>query len=221
MKIHKEGHNIIINVFFLLILLNIGYYLLNSISFNIYINLFIHIGSICIFFIIVNFFRSPTRIFIGDSENIIVSPADGKILDIKKIFEHEFSEKKIQISIFMGLSDVHVNWIPINGKIIQYKHKNGKYKAAYLPKSSIYNERSTIVIETHNGEHILIRQIAGALAKRIVTYAKINQKCQINDQLGFIKFGSRVDLLLPLTAKILVNIDQKVIGNSTIIAYLK
>lgn len=121
----------------------------------------------------------------------------------------------------MSLYDVHVNWIPINGKIIYYTHHKGKFKDAYFSKNSIENENSTIVIESYNKECVLIRQIVGALVKRIVTYVKINNKCQINEQLGFIKSGSRIDLFLPLTAKILVNFNQKVIGNSTIIAHLK
>jgi phosphatidylserine decarboxylase len=158
----------------------------------------------------------------GDAEDIVVSPADGTIVVLEEVYEAEyFHEKRIQISVFMGITNVHVNWIPIEGKIIHSSHQNGRFRAAYLPKSSIDNERSTVVIERDNGEQILVRQIAGAMARRIVTYAKVGQMCHINEQLGFIKFGSRVDIFLPLTAKIEVEIDQKVYGNQTIIAQFK
>jgi phosphatidylserine decarboxylase len=118
----------------------------------------------------------------------------------------------------MGLTNVHINWIPINGKIMHYEHQDGRFRAAYLPKSSMENERSTVVIERADGTQVLVRQIAGAMARRIVTYAEIGREAHINEQLGFIKFGSRVDLFLPLDVEIAVELDQKVYGNRTVIA---
>lgn len=219
MRIHKEGYNIILAIFFFLVLFNIAFFLF---SFHIFAHLFILIVSACLLFIITIFFRSSNRVFTGDTENIVISPADGRIVVIKEVFEHEyFQEKKIQVSIFMGLSNTHVNWIPVDGKVVYYVHKNGRYQAAYLPKSSTENEHSTIVIKRYNEEHILVRQIAGIIARRIITYVKPNQECKINEQLGFIKFGSRVDLFLPLNAEILITLNQKVQGNYTIIAHLK
>ncbi|MCC8147080.1 MAG: phosphatidylserine decarboxylase family protein, partial [Bacteroidales bacterium] len=168
------------------------------------------------------FFRSPHCIFTGKTKNVVVAPADGTIVVVEEVFEAEyFQEKKLQVSVFMSITNVHVNWIPVDGKIIHYSHQNGRFMAAYLPKSSTENERSTVVIKRENGEEILVRQIAGAMAKRIVTYAEEGQDCHINEQLGFIKFGSRVDLFLPLDTDIKVELDQKVYGNQTIIVYLK
>jgi phosphatidylserine decarboxylase len=169
-----------------------------------------------------NFFKNPHSLFTGTAENSVVSPADGTIVVVEEVFENEyFHEKRIQVSVFMGITNVHVNWIPLEGKIVHFSHQNGRFRAAYLPKSSLDNERSTIVIERDNGEQVLVRQIAGAMARRIVTYAKVGQMCRINEQLGFIKFGSRVDIFLPLSAEIEVEIDQKVYGNQTVIAQLK
>jgi phosphatidylserine decarboxylase len=171
---------------------------------------------------ILNFFRTPKRLFKENTEDIVVAPADGTIVVIEEVVENEyFKDKRIQLSIFMNIFDAHVNWTPIDGTIIHSSHQNGRFMAAYLPKSSTENERSSVVIQRDNGEQILVRQIAGAMAKRIVTYAKPHCKCRINEQLGFIKFGSRVDLYLPLDAEIKVRLDEKVKGNQTIIAQLK
>jgi phosphatidylserine decarboxylase len=152
---------------------------------------------------------------------MIVAPADGTIVVIEEVTENEyFHEKRLQVSVFMSLFNAHINWIPCDGKVIHSSHQKGRFMAAYLPKSSTENERSTIVIERENGDQILVRQIAGAMAKRIVTYAKPGKTCEINQQLGFIKFGSRVDLFLPLHADIKVDLDVGVKGNSTLIALL-
>ncbi|GHT40721.1 phosphatidylserine decarboxylase proenzyme [Bacteroidia bacterium] len=219
MKIHKEGRNIIITVFILLALLNVGlgFFASRDLFF-----IFILAVSIALFCVVVNFFRNPHCTYTGETEGIVIAPADGRIVVIEEVFETEyFQEKKLQISIFMGITNVHVNWIPINGKIIHSSHQKGRFRAAYLPKSSTENERSTVVIERENGTQIMVRQIAGAMAKRIVTYAKAGQECHINDQLGFIKFGSRVDIFLPLDSEIQVELDQKVYGNQDIIARLQ
>jgi len=126
----------------------------------------------------------------------------------------------LQVSIFMSLFNAHVNWVPCDGKVVHASHQNGRFFAAYLPKSSAENERSTIVIEQENGEQILVRQIAGAMAKRIATYVKPGHDCHINQQLGFIKFGSRVDVFLPLSAKVEVKLGDCTKGNQTVIAQL-
>jgi phosphatidylserine decarboxylase len=183
---------------------------------------FILLVSLFVFCVVLNFFKNPRSIFTGDPDGIVVSPADGTVVVVEEVYENEyFHEQRIQVSVFMGITNVHVNWIPADGKIVHFSHQNGRFRAAYLPKSSIDNERSTVVIERENGERVLVRQIAGAMARRIVTYAQVGQLCHINEQLGFIKFGSRVDLFLPLTADIKVEIDQKVYGNQTVIAQLK
>jgi phosphatidylserine decarboxylase len=177
--------------------------------------------SIGIMLMIVNFFRSPNRIFKNYKPGAIVAPADGTIVVVEEVDENEyFHDKRIQVSIFMSLFNAHVNWIPCDGKVIEYKYQPGRFRAAYLPKSSAENERSTIVIELENGEKVLVRQIAGAMAKRIVTYVKNGEQCRINQQIGFIKFGSRVDLFLPLHADVKVGMDMGVKGNQTLIAQI-
>jgi phosphatidylserine decarboxylase len=177
--------------------------------------------SIGIASMIISFFRSPNRFFANSKAGAVVSPADGTVVVVEEVDENEyFHDKRLQISIFMSLFNAHVNWIPCDGKIIDYKYHPGRFMAAYLPKSSIENERSTIVIETDNGEKIMARQIAGAMAKRIVTYAKTNRQYRINQQMGFIKFGSRVDLLLPLHASVKVKLGERVKGNRTLIAQI-
>jgi phosphatidylserine decarboxylase len=219
MRIHKEGYKIIFAAFIVLGLLNGVFYFYASKILLFYFILFVSLLAFCA---VLNFFKNPRSIFTGSVENIVVSPADGTIVVVEEVYEAEyFHEKRIQVSVFMGITNVHVNWIPMEGKIVHSSHQNGRFRAAYLPKSSIDNERSTVVIERDNGEQVLVRQIAGAMARRIVTYAGVGQMCHINDQLGFIKFGSRVDIFLPLTAEIEVEIDQKVYGNQTIIAQFK
>ena len=219
MKIHKEGRRIIFVVFILLALFNVGIYFFASLWLTYVLMLLV---SLLVLGGVVFFFRSPKSLFTDDTQDIVIAPADGRVVVIEEVFETEyFQEKKLQISIFMGLTNVHINWIPVEGKIIHYSHQSGRFRAAYLPKSSTENERSTVVIERENGEQIMVRQIAGAMAKRIVTYAREGNECHINEQMGFIKFGSRVDLFLPLDAEILVELDQKVFGNQNIIARLK
>ena len=140
---------------------------------------------------------------------------------IEEVDENEyFHDRRLMVSIFMSLFNVHANWIPVDGTIKMVKHHNGNFHKAWLPKASIENERSTIVIETPDGVEILTRQIAGAMARRIVTYARENEECFIDEHMGFIKFGSRVDLFLPLGTKVVVKMGQKTIGNETIIAKL-
>ena len=218
MKIHKEGKNILIFTLITLLLINWVFFRVTNHSLLFYFVLLLSIG---IFILLLNFFRRPERVFIDDRPGIVVAPADGTVVVIEEVMENEYlHEKRLQVSIFMSLFNAHVNWVPCDGKVIHLAHQNGRFWAAYLPKSSMENERSTIVIEQDNGEKILVRQIAGAVAQRIATYIKTGHECRINQQLGFIKFGSRVDLFLPLHAKIEVKMGACVKGNQTVIAQL-
>ncbi len=177
--------------------------------------------SAALFLLVLNFFRSPFRRFPYDSEGLAIAPADGTIVAIEEVMENEILHRPcLQISIFMSVFNVHANWFPVNGTVKYVSHNDGRFMAAYLPKSSIENERSAVVITTKNGVDVLARQIAGALARRIVTYAKVGDKCHVDDQMGFIKFGSRVDVFLPVGTEVLVEMDQKVTGNQTPIARL-
>lgn len=167
------------------------------------------------------FFRNPTRVVEIDDPGLVIAPADGTIVVVEPVEEYEyFGDKRIQVSIFMSVFNVHANWYPIAGKVIKTEHHNGRHMAAYLPKSSHENERSTVVIETPAKTQILVRQVAGALARRIVTYAHAGKECHLNEHLGFIKFGSRVDMFLPMDTEIFVTVGEKTTGNETIIARL-
>jgi phosphatidylserine decarboxylase len=169
---------------------------------------------------IVRFFRAPDRELTG-GDNVITSPADGKIVVIEKTIEPEyFKDERIQVSIFMSAMNVHVNWFPVSGMIKYYYYHPGKHMVAFSPKSSLENERATTVIQTEDGKEILVRQIAGAVARRIVTYPKVGTPEIRGDELGFIKFGSRVDLLLPLDTKLEISLNQIVVGKQTIIGRL-
>lgn len=171
--------------------------------------------------IALNFFRCPKRFFEGETENTVVAPADGKIVVIEEVDENEyFHDKRIMVSIFMSLFNVHANWFPVDGKVKLVHHQNGNFHKAWLPKASEENEHADIMIETPDGKEILCRQIAGAVARRIVTYAKPEEDCYIDEHLGFIKFGSRVDVYLPLGTEICVKMGQTTTGNRTIIAKL-
>lgn len=173
------------------------------------------------YLIVINFFRCPIRIFDGDTKGLVLAPADGKIVVVEEVDENEyFHDRRLMISIFMSLFNVHANWIPVDGTIKMVRHHNGRFSAAWLPKASLDNERSTIVIEAEDGTEILVRQVAGAMARRIVTYPSEGEECYIDEHMGFIKFGSRVDVYLPLTAKPMVEVGQRTTGNNTVIAKL-
>ncbi len=220
-KIHREGKNILIVLFLILAILNIPTYLWLHES-TPWLAWIIYAVSLTLFLLVLNFFRSPKRHFKGDTHNVVVAPADGVIVAVEEVLEDEyFHEKRMQVSIFMNIFNVHANWIPTNGTITHVSHQNGRFMAAYLPKSSTENERSTVVIKAENGQHILARQIAGAMARRIVTYAEEGETCEIDEHMGFIKFGSRVDLYLPLDCDIKVALGEKTTGNATVIARLK
>jgi len=210
---HKEGHKIILLTFITVVIITLllDYF---SINHKTYIQIFLIIQLI----IVLQFFRNPKRIT-NFGDNNIVSPVDGKVVVIEEVFEPEyFNEKRIQVSIFMSPINVHVTRYPIGGQVTYSKYHPGKYLVAWHPKSSTENERTSIVIKNENCGEILYRQIAGALAKRIVNYAKESSYVNQGDDAGFIKFGSRVDLFLPLDTKINVTLNQKVKGAEDIIA---
>jgi phosphatidylserine decarboxylase len=210
---HKEGHKIILLTFITVVTITLllDYF---SINHKTYIQIFLIIQLI----IVLQFFRNPKRITNFGDKNI-VSPVDGKVVVIEEVFEPEyFKEKRIQVSIFMSPINVHVTRYPIGGQVIYSKYHPGKYLVAWHPKSSTENERTSIVIKNENCGEILYRQIAGALAKRIVNYSEVSSYVNQGDDAGFIKFGSRVDLFLPLDTKINVSLNQKVKGAEDIIA---
>ena len=167
------------------------------------------------------FFRNPTRIVEVSDDNLLIAPADGRIVVIEPTVEQEyFHEKRLQVSIFMSPFNVHANWYPIEGTVLVSEHQDGRHQGAWLPKSSTENERSLVVIETASKVQLAVRQIAGAMARRIVTYAKPGHRAQRNEHFGFIKFGSRVDLYLPLDTEIYVKVGEAVTGNETVIGRL-
>lgn len=212
---HKEGHNIIAISFILIALVNV---ISRNFIDNSTINYTIGIITIVILVLILQFFRNPKRVAIID-DNIISSPVDGKVVAIEKVFEKEyFKDERIQISIFMSPINVHVTRYALSGKVNFSKYHPGKYLVAWHPKSSEKNERTTVVVENKVFGEVLYRQIAGALARRIVNYAKVGETVLQGTDAGFIKFGSRVDLFLPLDSKIKVEIDQIVRGAEDIIA---
>lgn len=215
MTIHKEGYKIIISFFLGLILINLLFRYLIPVHEN--AAAVITIASVVFFLMVVSFFRKPKRKFDLDSQ-YIMAPADGKVVTIEETVETEyFNEKRLLISIFMSPANVHINWNPISGIIKYTKYHPGQYLVAYNPKSSTLNERNTMVIED-NGVEVLVRQIAGLLARRIVSYVNEGQSVMQGSEFGFIKFGSRIDLYLPLDAQVEVDIKQKVKGGKTIIA---
>ena len=212
---HKEGHNIIAISFILIALVNV---ISRNFIDNSTINYTIGIITIVILVLILQFFRNPKRVAIIN-DNIISSPVDGKVVAIEKVFEKEyFKDERIQISIFMSPINVHVTRYALSGKVNFSKYHPGKYLVAWHPKSSEKNERTTVVVENKVFGEVLYRQIAGALARRIVNYAKVGETVLQGTDAGFIKFGSRVDLFLPLDSKIKVEIDQIVKGAENIIA---
>ena len=216
MRIHKEGFLVILVAFLIWLALNF----IVGMTGELYFRCFIFLITTPVLFIVIRFFRHPRRI-IDLKPNSALSPADGQIVAIEETLESEyFGERRLQVSVFMSVYNVHVNWIPVPGVVKYFKHHNGRFLAAYLPKSSTDNERATTVIEMANGTEILVRQIAGAVAKRIISYPKVNTHVTQQNELGFIRFGSRVDLFLPIGTKVFVELGQLVIGSQTVIADL-
>ncbi len=219
-RIHREGTNTLLYGGILLVALAlIFWYSFDSkIPFAIFIAIF---GTV--YAIVTNFYRCPIRYFgTDDTERIVVAPADGKIVVVEEVDENRyFHDRRIMVSIFMSLWNVHANWFPVDGRVKFVKHFNGNFHKAWLPKASEENEHADVMITTPDGVDILCRQIAGAVARRIVTYAKKGEDCYIDEHLGFIKLGSRVDIYLPVGTEICVKMGQATTGDQTVIAKLK
>jgi len=216
MTIHKEGHRILIALLVILATLNASIcFLFPESSVLIYV---VAGFSLLLFLTILQFFRSPKRNYVLN-ENQIIAPADGKVVVIEEVVENEyFQGKRRQISVFMSPVNVHINRNPISGVVKYFKYHPGKYLVAWHPKSSTENERTTIVLENSKKQSILMRQIAGALARRIVWYVKESNTVAQTEEFGFIKFGSRVDVFVPLDAKIKVELGQVTKGGITVLA---
>lgn len=216
MRIHKEGYRIIFNSFLsITVIVALFFFFTNSLT----VRSIVGTLGVLLLILIVRFFREPHREPLNEDDSVS-SPADGTIVEVKPVYEGEFLKSEcIQVSVFMSVFNVHVNWFPVKGFVEYYKYHPGKYLVAMHPKSSEKNERTTVVIN-NQGTRILIRQIAGLIARRIVCYAKEGSPVSQGDQVGFIKFGSRVDIFLPLDARVQVTKGQKVKGNRTIIAKL-
>lgn len=215
LRIHREGYTILITLTITLVLINLAIDWFFPQAGIVSIP-----ASILIFLAVLQFFRNPKREIKISNDKIVYAPADGKVVTIETCEEPEyFGDKRLMISIFMSPTNVHVNRNPISGRVNYFKYHPGKYLVAWHPKSSTENERTTVVIGNGQDE-ILLRQIAGALAKRIKTYLHVGDQVKQGSDMGFIKFGSRVDVFLPLDAKIEVSLGQKVKGNQTVIARL-
>jgi phosphatidylserine decarboxylase len=218
-RIHREGVDTLINS--AIAIVAVALLLWRSFDTQIPFWVFVAVFG-TVYAIVLNFYRCPVRYFNSeDTSKTVVAPADGKIVVVEEVMEDEyFHEKRLMVSIFMSLFNVHANWIPVDGKIKFIKHVNGNFHKAWLPKASEENEHSDIMITTPEGHDILCRQIAGAVARRIVTYPNAGEDCYIDEHLGFIKLGSRVDLYLPLGSTVCVTMGQKTTGDQTIIAKL-
>lgn len=216
MTIHREGYQTIGIAAFIFGLINLASYSFLSESMPI-CALVVFFVTLGIFLFLVSFFRIPSRVHTINA-NQIICPADGKVVVIEEVIDSEyFKDKRIQLSVFMSPANVHVNRNPVDGEIVYNQYHKGKYLVAWHPKSSTENERWSVVVKNPQGE-ILYKQIAGALAKRICNYTKVGQQVKQTEEYGFIKFGSRVDLLLPLTAKVEVALNQVVKGGVTVLA---
>lgn len=217
-KIHHEGTHILLALFLILALINAPLWLWVK---PLGIAITISAISLIFYLLVVNFFRSPRRNYEGPRKNTVVSSVDGRVVALEEVYEPEYLKCQcLQISVFMSVLNVHSNWFPVDGEVVFVKHHSGRFMAAYLPKSSTENERSTVVIRTPEGQLVLMRQIAGAIARRIVTYARPGEEANISDHMGFIKFGSRVDVYLPIGSKPLVGIGDTTMGGITPIAKL-
>ncbi len=218
LHIHREGKRFLIVLAFLVFVINVVVYLLSP-HWAFAVVLVLSAALLCF---ITFFFRNPVRVMEVDDPNFIISPCDGKVVVIEPVEEPDhFHGKRLQVSIFMSPFNVHANWYPIEGTILRSEHQSGRHMGAWLPKSSTENERSLVVIETPSKAQVMVRQIAGAMARRVVTYAKVGGMSHRNEHLGFIKFGSRVDMYLPLDTDIYVDYGDSVRGNETVIGKLR
>lgn len=219
-RIHREGTDTLLYglMGFIAVAIVLWQSFDNKIPFWLFVAVF---GTV--YAIVLNFYRCPIRYYGSeDTEKIVVAPADGKIVVIEEVEENTyFHDRRLMISIFMSLFNVHANWFPVDGKVKFVKHFDGNYHKAWLPKASEENEHADIMITTPDGVDVLCRQIAGAVARRIVTYAKDGEDCYIDEHLGFIKLGSRVDVFLPIGTEVCVKMGQATTGDLTVIAKLK
>ena len=215
-RIHREGTDELLYSLFAIIA--IGIVLWRCFDSPIPFGIFIAIFGVA-WLLMLNFYRCPIRYFSEDTDGVVVAPADGKVVVIEETDEDDyFHDRRLMISIFMSPLNVHANWFPVDGFVKFVKHFDGNYHKAWLPKASEENEHADTMIETPDGQEVLVRQIAGAMARRIVTYAKDNEECYIDEHLGFIKLGSRVDVYLPLNYKPTVKMGQATTGDLTVIA---
>lgn len=221
MKINKEGYKIIgVTGVFCLLFWGLIYYLLVQHA-NISVLWLSTILLVLFWFFIVAFFREPRRVRIHDAD-LVFSPCDGRVVVTEVVHESEYLDQEmIQISIFMSVTNVHMNWVPVGGVVEYFKYHPGRFLVAWHPKSSTENERTTTVIRMADGRPVLFRQIAGLIARRIVSYMKVGQSAEQNSVSGFIKFGSRIDVLIPKDSELLVEIGDPVMGSQTPIARLK
>jgi phosphatidylserine decarboxylase len=216
MTIHKEGYKSILISAIVFAAINLASFYLLSFHYP-WISWLIFLASIVMMLFIISFFRIPSR-QIASGENLVICPADGKVVVIEEVYDEEyFGAKRLQVSIFMSPANVHQNRNPVSGEVVYNQYHKGKYLVAWHPKSSTENERHSVVIKNQYGE-VLVKQIAGAVARRIVNYLRVGQVVEQGTEMGFIKFGSRVDLLLPLDAKVNVQINQVVQGGITVVA---
>lgn len=217
-KIHHEGTNILLVLLAVILVANIPLWLWVR---PMAIAVVSTVLWAVFFLLVLNFFRSPRRHFEGDETDAVVASADGRVVALEEVYEDEFLHCRcIQLSVFMSIFNVHANWFPVDGEVVYTRHHSGRFLAAYLPKSSTENERSTVVIRTPAGQQVLVRQIAGAVARRIVTYAEPGVEARIEDHMGFIKFGSRVDIYLPLGTETFVKIGDETTGGITLVGRL-
>lgn len=215
--IHREGRNIIVGLILIIFILNIGIYFF----FPHWILAITSVLCAMLLVFVTYFFRNPVRVLDVDDPDFIIAPADGVVVVAEPTFEEDYLHTEcLQVSIFMSPFNVHANWYPIEGEILLSEHQKGRHMGAWLPKSSRENERSLVVLKTPSEHIVVVRQIAGAMARRVVTYAQVGKRSHRNEHLGFIKFGSRVDMYLPLGTQMFVAIGEAVRGNDTIVAKL-
>ena len=221
MKINKEGYKIIsVSGLICLVLWALIYYFQSQHS-GIGLLVTSAVILIAFWFFIVAFFREPRRVKIHDPE-LIFSPCDGRVVVTEVVYEDEYlKEEMLQISIFMSITNIHMNWLPVGGQVEYYKYHPGRFLIAWHPKSSTENERTTTVVKLENEKKILFRQVAGLIARRIVSYIKVGDKVSQNDVFGFIKFGSRIDVLVPKNSELLVEIGDPVVGSQTPLVRLR
>lgn len=218
-RIHHEGTAVLVPLLIVLVALNVPLWLFMVPG---PVPVVLSVISVVCYLFVFNFFRCPRRHYNGERENMVVSSVDGKVVAVERVYEPEYLKSKaIMVSVFMSPLNVHANWYPVDGKVEYVKHHSGRFLSAWLPKASTENERSTVGIVMDNGRRITVRQIAGAMARRIVTYAHKGEEASIDDHLGFIKFGSRVDIYLPVDAEVLLKINDLTRGGLTPLAKVK